>query len=86
MAPQFHVAALMTVMGMVTACVEADNVGKLGPDTYYVTGNFTRGLADDARDRTISTAGEYCDRMGRRVLVQKSALGTTDGHGRAASK
>lgn len=81
--------AVIAVAAMVpvTACTgsnsvtEPDSISQLGPDTYLHIDTFRHGEMADARNRAITHAGLYCDRQGRRLLVQEVEPGTTNGHG-----
>lgn len=90
--PRVTVTATVAVvavaaMVLVTACTgptgvtEPDSVSQLGPDTYLHSDTFRRGEMVNARNRAITHAGLYCDRLGRRLLVKEVEPGTTNEHG-----
>lgn len=73
--------AAVAATTVLAACAEPDGVSQLGSDTYLLSDTFRHGEMADARNRAISDAGIYCDRQGRRVLIQEAAPGATNGHG-----
>lgn len=90
--PRATVAATVVMvaaaaMVLVAACAEPnsvtgpDGISQLGPDTYLHSDTFRHGEMADARNRAITHAGLYCDRQGRRLLVQEVEPGPTNGHG-----
>ena|SRR5690242_14014257 len=90
--PRATVAATVAVIAvaaivLATACTAPnsvtgpDGVSQLGPDTYLHSDTFRHGEMADARNRAVTHAGLYCDRLGRRLLVQEVEPGATNGHG-----
>lgn len=79
-------AVLATVLLPPTACVEPDDVAKIGSDTYFLSSNYYRGLFSSARNEAISRAGEYCEGIGRKVLIQKVSAGPTNEHGAGSAQ
>ncbi len=77
---------LAAVTVAAASCTERGDVERTGPDTYLVTENYSRGLFDDARNRAVIKAGEYCYRTYRRPLVQQVSQGSTTGHGAGSAK
>jgi hypothetical protein len=68
-----RIAAGSTVVAalMATSCASSSGVFQVGPDTYQITTTAITsfGGAGSARASAISTANEYCARLGKRPLV-----------------
>jgi hypothetical protein len=64
-----------------TACAQGDAVQESGPNTYFLSENFSRGLYAGAHDRAVTRASDYCFKKDRRVLVDYVLQSPTNEHG-----
>jgi hypothetical protein len=67
-------------------CAAPDAVKEVGPNSYFLSENYSRGLFDSARQRAVSRAGEFCLKMDRRVLVDYVLQGPTNEHGAGSAQ
>jgi hypothetical protein len=83
-APKPVVAAALLVVA--AGCGESGIVKETGPNSYFLSENYSRGLFDGARTRGMSRAGEYCFKTDRRVLIEYVLQGPTNEHGAGSAE
>ena len=78
--------AAVALLIVASGCAETGTVRVTGPDSYFLSENYSRGLFESARDRGVSRAGEYCFRTDRRLLVEYVLQGPTNEHGAGSAE
>jgi hypothetical protein len=73
--------AAMALLVAVSGCADTGVVRETGPNSYFLSENYSRGLFESARDRGVSRAGEYCFKTDRRAIVEYVLQGPTNEHG-----
>jgi hypothetical protein len=82
-APKPLVAAGLLVAAV--GCAETGVVKETGSNSYFLTESYSRGLFDNARDRGVSRAGNYCFKTDRRAVIDYVLQGPTQ-HGAGSAE
>jgi hypothetical protein len=71
------------VLTFLTSCAATYDVAKMGPDTYSVSAQASpaRGGASGSRSMALNKATDYCQGMGREMLVKNISGHTTNIYG-----
>jgi hypothetical protein len=79
-------AALLAAAAAGCAEVEDGVVKEVEPNSYFLSESYSRFLFDNAREKGMSRAAQFCLKMDRRVLVDYVVRGNANGIGAGSAK